>query len=257
MYCMVHIDEKWFYMTKTSQKLYLLPNEPEPHRTCKSKRFITKVIFMSAVARPRYDKDGVCIFDGKLGIFPFTFEEPAARTSKNRARGVIQVKPIDSITKLVIKQCLIEKIIPDIKAKWPSDFSKHIVIQQDNARPHISDNDEDFIKVAQDGGFHITLANQPPNSPDLNINDLGFFRIIQGLQHEKAPTTVTQLVVVIKQAYDEVSPTTLNYVWLSLMNCMTEILKHHGNNNYKLPYMGKKDLNDLDYYLLKSALHYT
>ncbi|XP_074347665.1 uncharacterized protein LOC141686536 [Apium graveolens] len=245
MYCMVHIDEKWFYMTRTSQKYYLLPSEPEPHRTSKSKRFIIKVMFMSAVARPRYDKDGVCIFDGKIGIFPFTIEEPAARASKNRARGVIEVKPIESITKIVIKQCLIEKIILAIKAKWPSDFNEHIVIQQDNARPHIGDNDQDFIKVAKDGEFYITLANQPPNSPDLNINDLGFFRIIQGLQHEKAPKTVTQLVDAVKQAYEEVSHTTLNYVWLSLMNCMTEILKHRGNNNYKLPHMGKKKLERL------------
>ncbi|KAK1359207.1 hypothetical protein POM88_043681 [Heracleum sosnowskyi] len=68
----------------------------------------------------------------------------------------------------------LEKIIPAIKAKRPSDFNNHIFIQQDNVRPHISDNDEDFIKVAQDGEFYITLANQPPNSPDLNINDLGF-----------------------------------------------------------------------------------
>ncbi|KAK1381046.1 hypothetical protein POM88_027791 [Heracleum sosnowskyi] len=169
---------------------------------------------MEARVRPRYDKDGVCIFDGKIGIFPFTIEEPAARASKNRARGVIEVKPIESITKIVIKQCLIEKIIPAIKVKWSSDFNKHIVIQQDNARPHISDNDEDFIKVAQDGEFYITLANQPPNSPDLNINDLGFFRIIQGLQHEKAPKTVTQLVYAVKQAYEEIGDSTK---WLNAL----------------------------------------
>lgn len=41
MHNYVHIDEKWFYMTKASQKYYLLPEEEQPHRTCKSKRFIT------------------------------------------------------------------------------------------------------------------------------------------------------------------------------------------------------------------------
>ena len=245
MFSIVHIDEKWFYMTRTSQKYYLLPSEPEPHRTSKSKRFITKVMFMSAVARPRYDKDGICTFDGKIGIFPFTVEEPAARASKNRARGVIEVKPIESITKDVVKKCLIDKIIPAIKAKWPSDCDKYIVIQQDNARPHISDNDLDFIDVAQSDGFHITLANQPANSPDLNINDLGFFRIIQGLQHEKAPKTVCELVDAVNKAYEQVTHSTLNYVWLSLMSCMTEILKNDGNNNYKLPHIGKRKLERL------------
>lgn len=115
MFSCVHIDEKWFYMTKTSQKYYLLPSELGPHRTCKSKRFITKVMFMSAIARPRYDETGTCIFDGKIGIFPFTVIEPSKRASKNRPKGVLEVKPIESITKHVIKECLIQKIIPAIK----------------------------------------------------------------------------------------------------------------------------------------------
>lgn len=50
-------------------------------------------MFMSAVARPRYNKDGVCIFDGKIRIFSFTIEEPAKRSSKNRFKGVMEVKP--------------------------------------------------------------------------------------------------------------------------------------------------------------------
>ena len=245
MFSIVHIDEKWFYMTRISQKYYLLPDEQEPHRRCKSKRFITKIMFMSAVARPRYDADGNCTFDGKIGIFPFTFDEPAARSSKNRARGVIEVKPIESITKVVIKQCLLEKIIPAIKAKWPLDCNRPIVIQQDNARPHICNTDLDFIEVAKSDGFNITLANQPANSPDLNINDLGFFRVIQGLQHEKAPTTVCELVGAVLEAYEEVSDSTLNHVWLSLMGCMTEILRKDGNNNYKLPHIGKGKLERL------------
>lgn len=145
----------------------------------------------------------------------------------------------------MIKQCVIEKIIPAIKAKWPNDFNKHVIIQQDNARPHIKNDDPDFIKVAQLNGFHITLANQPANSPDLNINDLGFFRIIQGLQHEKAPKTVCQLVHAVVKAYKEFTHTKLNYVWLSLMNCMMEILKNGGNNNYKWPHIGKKQLANL------------
>lgn len=47
------------------------------------------------------------------------------------------------------------------------------------------------------------------------------------------------------EAYEEVTHSTLNYVWLSLMNCMTEILKHGGNNNYKLPHIGKGRLKRL------------
>ena len=40
MYNIVHIDEKWFYITKKIGRYYLLPNENDPHRTCQSKNFI-------------------------------------------------------------------------------------------------------------------------------------------------------------------------------------------------------------------------
>ena len=50
----IHIDKKWFYMTKIKENCYLLPNEKPPERSTNSKRFITKVMFMAA-ARARYD----------------------------------------------------------------------------------------------------------------------------------------------------------------------------------------------------------
>ncbi|WCJ38094.1 hypothetical protein M5689_019170 [Euphorbia peplus] len=45
MYNIVHIDEKWFVITKQHQKYYLLPDEEEPLRTCKSKNFVQNVMF--------------------------------------------------------------------------------------------------------------------------------------------------------------------------------------------------------------------
>ena len=34
-----------------------------------SKRYITKVMFLVAVAKPRYDEYGACVFDGKVGCW--------------------------------------------------------------------------------------------------------------------------------------------------------------------------------------------
>ncbi|XP_057791334.1 uncharacterized protein LOC131008478 [Salvia miltiorrhiza] len=168
MHNTVHIDEKWFYITRGSHRYYLAPGEPEPHRTCKSKKFITKIMFMCAVTRPLIAENGTVLFDGKIGIFPFTIQVPAKRNSRNRQAGTLETKAIESITKEVIKDCLINKIIPAIMAKWPEGASKDIFIQQDNARPHILDNDPDFRKAASQGGFNIRLTQQPPNSPDCN-----------------------------------------------------------------------------------------
>ena len=87
MYNVIHIDEKWFYRTKGTQNYYLAPDEEEPYRSTQSKGFIEKVMFLAAVARPRYDDHGVMTFDGKIGIWPFTYQDFAKRRSPYRERG--------------------------------------------------------------------------------------------------------------------------------------------------------------------------
>ncbi|GJZ86447.1 transposase, Tc1-like protein [Tanacetum coccineum] len=103
MFNVVHIDEIWFYMSKSAKRYYLVPGEDEPVRTCKSKTFITKVMFLAAVARPRFDTLGNEVFLGKIGIFPLTILEPAKRSSKNRVAGTLETKPILSVNKDVMR----------------------------------------------------------------------------------------------------------------------------------------------------------
>lgn len=49
MHNIIHIDEKWFYLTKKCEKYYLLKDEEDPIRSCKSKNFIAKVMFLVLV----------------------------------------------------------------------------------------------------------------------------------------------------------------------------------------------------------------
>ncbi|ETO76997.1 hypothetical protein F441_07778 [Phytophthora nicotianae CJ01A1] len=53
MYDTVHIDEKWFNLHKGTTKYYLTANEQLPYRSCPNKKYIGKVMFLAAVARPR------------------------------------------------------------------------------------------------------------------------------------------------------------------------------------------------------------
>ncbi|XP_058191991.1 uncharacterized protein LOC131309348 [Rhododendron vialii] len=240
MYDHVHIDEKWFYLSKVSERYYLLPQEEEPVRTCKSKKFITKVMFLAAVARPRFDCYGNEVFSGKIGIFPFTFKEPAKRNSKNRVAGTLETKAIVSVTKDVICSCLIEQVLPAIRSKWPSSGATDpIYIQQDNAEPHISPLDADFVEAASKDGFNICLTFQPTNSPDMNVLDLGYFRAIRSLQHQEAPATTDALVHAVEKSFEELSSDCLNRVFLWLQACMIEVMKVNGGNNYKLPHRKK------------------
>ncbi|XP_074288888.1 uncharacterized protein LOC141614034 [Silene latifolia] len=238
----IHMDEKWFFITSDNESVYIVIGEEPPYRSCQSKRFLTKVMFMCAVSRPIYGADGELIFDGKIGMFPFKHEVPAARNSINRPRGTMETKPIDSITKQVVKDCLINQVIPAIKSVRPDCLSKHIYIQQDNARPHIKNNDPDFMAAANSDGFHIELVFQPPNSPDLNCNDLGYFKALQSLQSSSAYKTVDELVNEVMQAFVDYSPTKLNNIFLSLQAVMIEIMMRKGHNDFALPHMGKGHL---------------
>ncbi len=49
----------------------------------------------------------------------------------------------------------------------------------------INGNDHDIVAACREGGWSIEVVCQPPNSPDLNILDLGFFRAVQTLQQRQ------------------------------------------------------------------------
>lgn len=55
--------------------------------------------------------------------------------------------------------------------------------KKDNGRTHIDIDDPEFCHVAAQEGFNICVKCQPPNSPDVNVLDLGFFNVIQSLRY--------------------------------------------------------------------------
>ena len=83
---------------------------------------------------------------------------------------------------------MINFLIPAIRARWPpAERGMPIYVQQDNAKTHIPLDDPEFVAVAQAEGWDIRLTCQPPNSPDLNILDLGFFAALQALFQKLSP----------------------------------------------------------------------
>jgi hypothetical protein len=180
----VHVDEKWFYLSKDKMNFYLLSDEDIPHRQVQSKRFIGNVMFLAALAKPRWDYNRKIKFSGKIGLWPIVEYEPAQRNSKNRPKGTLVTKPIE-INREIYTKLIIEKVIPAIKSKWlKNQKSVAIRIQQDNARPHAKVDDPAILEAGHEGGWNITLTCQPPNSPDFNVLDLGYFNSIQSLQYQ-------------------------------------------------------------------------
>lgn len=98
----------------------------------------------------------------------------------------MEVNPITSVTREIIRTTLLEKVIPKLCDIWPVENSRStIYIQQYNARTHVNSNDAAFQSAASQNGFDIRLRCQLANSPDMNILDLGFFKAIQSLQEKQ------------------------------------------------------------------------
>ncbi|CAO2836406.1 unnamed protein product [Amaranthus hypochondriacus] len=246
MYNVVHIDEKWFYMSRETQRFYLFTwKEEEPYRCVQNKQFIGKVMFIAAVARPIINNNGDILWDGKIGIFPFTETQRAVRSSSNRPAGTPELKAITRVTRDVIRQKLIAEVLPVIISKWPANGVRDIWIQQDNARPHLLINDQAFNEAATQDGFNIRLVCQPASSPDMNILDLGIFNALQSIQFKEFPRDLEALVKAVNDAYETFNPKLLNYSWIQYQLCMIEVLKVRGGNNYKQPHMGKNRLDRL------------
>ena len=88
-----------------------------------------------------------------------------------------------TITRDVYRTLLLEKLVPAIEQLWPRGewASPQVVIQiqQDGPQSHIKPDDEKWLDGLQQKGLEnkLLLFTQPPNSPNLNINDLGFLGI--------------------------------------------------------------------------------
>ncbi|XP_057550533.1 uncharacterized protein LOC130828586 [Amaranthus tricolor] len=164
MYDYIHIDKKWFYLTKKTQRVYLAHKEMVPYRAAKSSKFITKAMFLWAVARPRWDRFGQYTFDGKIGICPFINMVAAQRDSKNRPRGSIEIKPTESVNQEVHRSMLIQQLIPAILRKWPSEGPSIIFIQQDNARVHITNDDPIWQQHNRQGAVEDAFRELHPKT---------------------------------------------------------------------------------------------
>ena len=139
---LIHIHEKWFYLTKDGQCFIIVADEAEPYRHVQHKSFLTKIMFLCVVARPRYDTNKNSWFDGKIGIWPIGKWEPAKQSSKKCTKGM-PVWKNQSITWGVYWEYLIQKLLPATKQKRPTSNGR-IWLQQDGTKSHILDDDEEF-----------------------------------------------------------------------------------------------------------------
>ena len=91
----------------------------------------------------------------------------------------------------------------------------------------------------------IELFQQPSQSPDLNICDLGLFNAIQSVYQKEAPRDSFDIIDCVQKAYDEYPVNKINRLWLSHQSVMNQIFETNGNNDFEAEHMNKERLERL------------
>ncbi|ETV70138.1 hypothetical protein H257_14299 [Aphanomyces astaci] len=91
------------------------------------------------------------------------------------------------------------------------------------------------MRAPQDGDWDIQIQNQPAQSPDLNVLDLGFFNSIQALQQALECQTMEELIGAVKEAFSKLSHLKLDKTFKTLQRVMQVIIEAKGDNRYKMP----------------------
>ena len=183
LYDCIWIDEKKFQVHPSVIAAYLAPDKRPTFLPTLKKNHLVTVTFLAAVARPRRNAGGQYDFNGLIGIWPFVATVPAQRSSRNRPRGTPETKDI-KIDIATFEDFYVEKLLPAVQACCPDIMKQEFIyIQMDNAPVHKVSVETQRVHEFYKGEpalFPVPVC-QPPNSPDLNILDLGVFRTLQCL----------------------------------------------------------------------------
>ena len=138
----------------------------------------------------------------------------------------------------------LDNLLPGIILKWPEWWPKKVRIQLDNAPAHpiavkLGAKIDAHLAEMNAGGWGISFVHQPANSPDCNTLDLAFFCAIQSLQYQKSLTNIDEIIAHVHESFAELPLDICCKVWTTAQIVMNKILIHNGNNNYKLPHIGK------------------
>jgi hypothetical protein len=261
-YDTIYLDEKWFYECPVKKRYYLCNDEEVPVEYKRNKQHLTKVMFISAVARPwktadptaavtiYADDDTDWYFDGKVGLYPLVDFKQQKRTTTARQAG--DMYPVNlSLNGEIYNNFVINHILPDIADNCPPEMlAKEIKIIHDNATPHSKIDEDEFRDKCIELGINVTLNFQPPQSPDLNINDLSFFSSVQSLYYKQTEVdiiSIETLMDAMDYTFMHYNPIKLNRAFLTLFTNYNAIFQTEGKNNYKIKHMSKESLEKKDY----------
>jgi len=124
------------------------------------------------------------------------------------------------------RMMMINFVVPSVLTEFPdAEHNRHpeIVIQQDGAPAHINPRDEELMQCLTDMGLvdKIKLVTQPANSPDLNVNDLGFFNALKSMHCCTTPPNEVELTAMVEKTFTECPMNKINRIGCHCKLCST------------------------------------
>ena len=249
-----------------------------PKQPTKSRGHTPKIMLSVVIARPE-KKVGVGFYGGKVALIRCTKDVVVKRNSKNHKKGSTY-KKYTSLNSRMFKDQVTKQIFPNIKrntsllhkserfarqlkakdqnyklpqgCKWSDLF-----FQLDNAPPHCKKSRRRFLPMIRKAGGRnilsgsyygpkIRLVFQPPDSPDLNVLDLGFFtnfwiKIHKILKENDLIPSVDDIWDAALIAWDSVTPVKIEILFQTLRARMEQVVKFDGRNDMPIPHTGIRE----------------
>ena len=236
----VDIDEKWWYSMCPWRTHKVPEGKLVPLTGIQHKNHIPKVMHLSVLARPRWDEEGNCVFDGKIGTWRVSEPYTAKRDSRYHKKGDIYEKDVTMNSERYV-DLMIEIVLPAIADAFRPFDVPQVVVQHDGAPPHVGHHAELLI---DEFGATLTppikIKRQPSQSPDTNICDLAFFRALgaqvakrrRGIEKGHTQFDLEQLSTDVMKAFADYSPETLDSMWAYKSEIMRKIIEASGGNWY-------------------------
>ena len=211
---------------------------------------IEKIMYLTGVARPRYDENGEVTFNGLVAIVPCVKEAIARRASKNHEKGDAYMVN-ESIDNEVYRDLFtrINGVFDQMELKMPVK-GRVTYVQQDGAGAHRKEGTMRFLEQSGSDNFDVpvedrvtvTMKTQPSQSPDFNVNDCAFYNSLQcAIQSESTYNTNREdMMRLVEKNFHDFSVEKLDRIWGILFDNLRQGLKSDGGNDYKTLHAGKR-----------------
>ena len=181
-----------------------------------SKRYITKVMFLVAVAKPVYDDYGACVFDGKVGCWRVADIDKRNRNYNGKrtkyVKGDLYVKDV-SMGAVKYVQMLTDLLLPRlIEIKETIWGECQVRVQHDGAPGHRAEGIEMRL-TSLFASINAIFIRQPPKSPCSNMLDMAVFHSLSTIVAQTDYETKDELVAAVMDAWAILPVSTLDMEW--------------------------------------------